>query len=271
MVLCSVLVSVSSASTFRFSNLKSNKIVGGVVSDITKHPYVVSLQRTAGGGHYCGGSLIAPKFVLSAGHCVDFISANRMKVVIGSQSNSANASTAEVHKVVKVTTHPGFINSADKITHDFSVIELETESAFQPVELTSALADPFKVSKDGSSMTLGWGTTTESGSLAKTLMEVSVPLVANDVCAVSYPDQIDETMVCAGLKEGGKDSCQGDSGGPLVTLDADNNEILIGVVSWGEGCARPNKYGVYSNVAFAREWIDGVLALSPEVLLAQSR
>ncbi len=242
-----------------------NKIVGGVESDITKHPYVVSLQKN--GRHYCGGSLIAPNFVLSAGHCVDFLNASDMKVVIGSQTNSANASTAETHNVVKFTTHPDFENSWSKITHDYAVIELETESIHTPVGLTSSLISPFDVSKDGDSMTMGWGTTTESGSLATTLMEVTVPLVSNEACGVSYPDQIDDSMVCAGLEEGGKDSCQGDSGGPLVVKDADNNEILVGVVSWGHGCARPKKYGVYSNVAFARDWIDGVMALNPQALM----
>jgi trypsin len=242
----------------------TSRIVGGVESDITKHPYVVSIQRTSG-SHFCGGSLIAPKFVLSAGHCV-IGSADKMKIVIGSQSNSASASTAEVHKVVKITRNPDYDSNA--ISHDYSVWELDKPSKFEPVALTESLSDPHHVAIDNESMTLGWGTTSESGSLSKTLMEVKVPLVSTEDCKAAYPDQIDETMICAGLKEGGKDSCQGDSGGPLVVNDADGKEVLVGVVSWGEGCARPDKYGVYSDVGFAREWIDGILSLDPETLMA---
>lgn len=250
--------------------MKSNKIVGGIESDIKKHPYVVSLQR-ANGGHYCGGSLVAPNFVLSAGHCVDFIAPKDMKIVIGSQNNSASASTAEVHKVVKVTTHPEFVNTWSEISHDYAVIELATSSKFAPIDMIDMEEDAF-VLGGGNSTTMGWGTTSEGGSLARTLMEVTVPLVTTEKCLTAYPGEINDSMICAGLDEGGKDSCQGDSGGPLVvsTLNDANQtvEILVGVVSWGAGCARPKKYGVYSDVAFGREWIDSVMALNPEFLMA---
>lgn len=269
-----VIASSLNALPLKYShnkNNKSNKIVGGIVSDITKHPYVVSLQR-ANGGHYCGGSLIAPNFVLSAGHCVDFIQPKDMKIVIGSQSNQASASTAEVHKVVNVTTHPEFVNTWSKISHDYAVIELATESKFAPIDMIDFDQDPFSLTTDGASTTLGWGTTSEGGSLAKTLMEVTIPLVTTEKCLTAYPDEINDSMICAGLDEGGKDSCQGDSGGPLIvqTLnDAQENvQILVGVVSWGAGCARPNKYGVYSDVAFGRQWIDSIMALNPSFLLS---
>ena len=66
--------------------------------------------------------------------------------------------------------------------------------------------------------------------------------------------QTTDTMICAGLDKGGKDSCQGDSGGPLFFNKEDRN-YLIGLVSWGEGCARANKYGVYSKVNNQVDWI----------------
>lgn len=262
----SIIASSLQALPLKYSQNKSNKIVGGVVSDITKHPYIVSLQNAR--GHYCGGSLIAPNFVLSAGHCVDFIAPKDMKIVIGSQTNSASASTAEVHKVVRVVTHPEFVNTWSEISHDYAVIELETASVHTPVDMIDLTESAFDLAVDGNSIVMGWGTLREGGSLATTLMEVTVPLVTTEECLSAYPGEINDSMICAGLKEGGKDSCQGDSGGPLVVTNADNVEVLVGVVSWGAGCARPKKYGVYSDVAFARDWIDGVMSTSPAFLMS---
>ena len=104
-------------------------------------------------------------------------------------------------------------------------------------------------------VTAGWGTTSESGCLSKNLLKVTVPLVSQADCSVSYPDGINDSMICAGFPEGGKDSCQGDSGGPILT-GTGANRTLAGIVSWGEGCARPNKYGVYSKVNAAVTWIN---------------
>ena len=89
------------------------------------------------------------------------------------------------------------------------------------------------------------------------LQKVNVPLVSKAACndKAAYGGDITDTMLCAGYKSGGKDSCQGDSGGPLVVTDANGETVLAGVVSWGEGCARANKYGIYSKVSSAISWI----------------
>ena len=101
----------------------------------------------------------------------------------------------------------------------------------------------------------GFGTLSSGGYLAQVLMQVSVPIVTQSTCKGAYGSNIHESMVCAGLAEGGKDSCQGDSGGPLV-CEANGRFFLEGVVSWGSGCARPGKYGVYSRVRYLRKWVD---------------
>ena len=98
----------------------------------------------------------------------------------------------------------------------------------------------------------GWGTTSEDGDSSKTLQEVRIPYVKNDVCMKNV--EITDNMVCAGLKEGGKDSCQGDSGGPMV-YRSHGSWTLAGVVSWGEGCARAGKFGVYAKVANYRGFL----------------
>jgi trypsin len=87
-------------------------------------------------------------------------------------------------------------------------------------------------------------------------MKVDVPLVPRAACASAYATStISDRMICAGYDAGGKDSCQGDSGGPLEVRGSGAARVLIGVVSWGEGCARKKKYGIYSNVAAAAQWV----------------
>ena len=90
-------------------------------------------------------------------------------------------------------------------------------------------------------------------------MQVEVPIVSKASCKGAYGSLIHDSMVCAGLREGGKDSCQGDSGGPLV-CESNGKFFLEGVVSWGSGCASPGKYGVYARVRYLRQWIDDTMS-----------
>ena len=90
------------------------------------------------------------------------------------------------------------------------------------------------------------------------LMQVDVPIVPQSQCKQAY-SSIHDSMICAGLSEGGKDSCQGDSGGPLV-CEFNGRFFLEGVVSWGHGCAAPGKYGVYARVRYLRQWIDSTIS-----------
>lgn len=112
----------------------------------------------------------------------------------------------------------------------------------------------------------GWGRLSSGGSQPNTLMEADVPLVSKQRCQSAYPGKIDDTMLCAGLDEGGIDSCQGDSGGPLV-CEFNGTWYLEGVVSWGQGCAAPGKYGVYAYVRNLKSWVsqnkDNVVQPSP--------
>ena len=100
----------------------------------------------------------------------------------------------------------------------------------------------------------GWGTLYSGGSEPNSLMEAQVPLVSKQRCQSSYPGKIDDTMLCAGLDEGGVDTCQGDSGGPLV-CEFNGTWYLEGVTSWGYRCAYARKYGVYAYVRNLKAWI----------------
>ncbi|XP_014662805.1 PREDICTED: trypsin-1-like [Priapulus caudatus] len=117
---------------------------------------------------------------------------------------------------------------------------------------------------DGRTATVsGWGTTSEGGNTSPELRCVDVPIVTNSACNAAY-GSITSNMLCAGYDAGGKDACQGDSGGPLVinhscnsmSTDADGDPLLVGVVSWGYGCAAAQYPGVYARVSALRGWVD---------------
>lgn len=234
------------------------RIVGGIEVDpkTTDTSFVVSI----GGG--CAGSIIDAKWILTAAHCKSLF-----KSSITGGNISLRSSDRIKLKVLKSYVHPKYSSSAS--SNDFALLELEKEIDFDTVKTLSKVdfADANYESsgglEDGTMTTIyGWGNTRENGSQPNIIREVDVPIVSRERANAksSYDGEIDETMIAAGYDAGGKDSCQGDSGGPLVIRDkSSNTQLLIGVVSFGDGCARPKKYGIYSNVSNANEWIRSII------------
>jgi len=241
----------------------STKIVGGENALKGEIPYIVSL-RSKSYGHFCGGSLIAQNWILTAAHCVRGGTIDEVWIGMLDQKDTAGV---EKIKPAKIIAHEKY--NSQTMENDFALIKLSQNSTFATVALNS-----LEISIDDSmdatpimSMTAGWGATKESSyTLPNMLQKVSVPLVSTNNCNATeaYAGDIKDSMICAGYKAGGKDSCQGDSGGPLVVANEDGTHTLIGVVSWGEGCARANKYGVYSKVSNGYEWIQTKINASSE-------
>ena len=222
------------------------RIVGGVEINIEDAPYQISLQKY--GSHICGGSIISEGFVLTAAHCTDGAVASSMSVRIGSSKYASGGVTIKVEKIIQHELY-----NKRNVDYDFSLLKLASEIEFdetkQPVELPE-LNEP--VADGTSCFVSGWGNTQNAAESRAHLRAAFVPSVNQVDCNKAYVafGGVTDRMICAGYPEGGKDACQGDSGGPLVA-----NGKLVGVVSWGYGCAKPGYPGVYSRVAVAREWI----------------
>jgi trypsin len=235
---------------------QTDKIVGGRKALPGEFPYIVSLQDRA--GHFCGGSLIKKNWVLTAAHCVGKDS--RLERVIIGMQDLRDTSTSEIKTAKKIIVHP--LYNDDTMDWDFALIELNSDSAFPPIDLNTR---EFAIHKgDAILMTIaGWGLLHETDTdLPNELRTVQLPLISSSVCNKVYKNQITDRMLCAGIDRGGKDSCQGDSGGPM-TFNDNGHLVLAGIVSWGDGCARPHAFGIYSKVSAAQEWIQKSISEAP--------
>ncbi|KAL9692055.1 hypothetical protein quinque_015955 [Culex quinquefasciatus] len=222
------------------------KIVGGFPADITDIPYQASLHRY--GAHFCGGSKISDKWILTAAHCtMDEPAPEAYAVRVGSTDRNQGGLLAAVKTIIQ---HPDY--DRDSWQYDFTLLELTEKlplgKSVQPIELTQLEPEVGQLC-----LVSGWGATLTTEESDELLRAVTVPVINRDACAEAYEDfqRVTLSMICAGdLEHGGVDACFGDSGGPIVA-----DGVLVGVVSWGKGCAQPRAVGVYSNVAVVRDWI----------------
>ena len=208
---------------------------------------MVSLQTDGWfGGHFCGGSLVREDWVVTAAHCVQGDSPSSIEVVIG--LHNVNGTTGQqTRDVDAIIIHPQY--SGNSLDNDYALLHLTVPSNFEPIKLvTSDNHDDEPVM----STTMGWGATQSGGWGSNILLEVDVPI--DDSCGNYSNSDITNNMVCAGYNSGGYDSCQGDSGGPLIMTNSDGEYELIGIVSWGYGCAEPNYPGVYSKIHSRLNW-----------------
>ena len=225
-------------------------IIGGTEAQ-EDYSFFAAVGDEQGEDLFCGGAFIEADVVLTAAHCVDGVT-GPIRVWAGLQ-DSRELSEAPSFRVKAIRSHPKFEGSAIE-NFDIALLFLEAPYAdfdsYAPVTLPGRrlpVGTPFQV--------IGFGATTTMGYLENyELMEVSVPLVSDTSCSEYYPIN-KRHNICAGyLNQGGRDSCQGDSGGPLFIAE-DGSVELFGIVSWGYGCAQPEKPGVYTDVRYFRKWI----------------
>ncbi|KAL7289319.1 hypothetical protein TKK_0017249 [Trichogramma kaykai] len=233
---------------------KQKRIVGGVETQVNEYPWVALLLYR--GRFYCGGSVINSKYVLTAAHCVDRFSKSSISVrILEHDRNLTTESTTQDYRAKEVIKHVGY--STANYNNDIALIKIDGEFKFDHRMRPVCMAEKLKTFTGMTGIATGWGATSAGGPVSNTLREVSVPILSNAECRASkYPARkITDNMLCAGYKKGQKDSCQGDSGGPLH-VQKDGLHRIVGVVSWGEGCAQPGFPGVYTRVNRFITWIE---------------
>ncbi|XP_037320681.2 plasminogen activator, urokinase a [Pungitius pungitius] len=248
---------------------RKHKIVGGSFTAVESHPWVAALFNRRS-GFLCGGSLIAPCWVLTAAHCFSDgvgTSTRHLSVYLGKTAiNDTDAEKEQIFTVEKLIIHQKY--NPVNYNNDIALLKIKSRNGGCAVRSSSARTvclPPSHTQLPGGfhCSIAGFGRERLLGPYSQILKQGVVQLLTQTDCAsrLYYGDLITENMFCAGSPDWSTDACKGDSGGPLV-CEVAGRMFLFGVVSWGDGCAKRNKPGVYMRVTNYNKWIEDSTGLS---------
>lgn len=248
------------------SAFAQSRIVGGTKAPDDSYPWMSAVADRSGGSlfnrQFCGGSLIAPDWVLTAAHCIEGRSASGLQVVVG-VNNLDNSSGAEIRTVRGIYRHPRFRDIRGDLFNDVALLLLD--SPVESIDPTEFATSPNSVPIGTAVRALGWGDTRTTPRYPRELRMVDLNLVSIGLARRTYgTPRLNHRHLAA--KGAGKDTCGGDSGGPLFVEGGGTAgaPLLIGITSYGLGCARSGVPGIYANVGNYASWIYAFLSQDVE-------
>ncbi|XP_056311085.1 ovochymase-1 [Danio aesculapii] len=230
---------------------EESRIIGGKEAWAHSWPWQVSLQHND--LPTCGGAILNQQWVITAGHCFKrYKKPSMWNAVVGIHNlENTNESSRESIQVQKILSHKYYNQKTNE--NDIALLKLQSPVVFSKFVRPIGVFNNDLPSLENCTVT-GWGAVTENGPQASRLQEVNVTVYEPQTCNRFYRGKVLRSMMCAGANEGGMDACQGDSGGPLSCFDGERYK-LAGVVSWGVGCGRAQKPGVYTTLYHYRQWV----------------
>lgn len=254
-------ISIENNDVYEESTNSSLKIVGGYSAPPHSAPWIISLQTSIGNPkrwfHICGGAILSPDWILTAGHCLYGSNSRSLEVVAGAHNLAVNETTTQQRRTIKKTViYPKYKGGV--APYDIALIQLT-----QPIQMTVAV-QKIQLPRDRNHLPRGWATLygwgsmsrTSTPKLPKTLQMMTVPIIAPSLCsAVLNAEELelisDELTICTGPTDGTPSACNGDSGSALS-----QGNSVIGVVSWGRSpCGSSNSASVYTRVSTYNNWI----------------
>ncbi|CAM9610994.1 unnamed protein product [Bubo scandiacus] len=205
---------------------------------------------------FCGGTILNEYFILSGAHCVQQFE----NLQVGMVDKEKEEPSRAMHRVEKIISHPKFDNKT--FDSDIALLKLEKPITFSEDVVAACLPEEDFIKdilmKQTFGIVSGFGNTFERAKPVKRMKVLQIPYVDRDTCKLTLNSPVTKNMFCAGYDKDGKDVCQGDGGGPHVT-QYNGTYFVTGIISWGEGCGRQGKYGVYTNLSKFLPWVRSVL------------
>jgi len=247
-----------------------HRIVGGCQVQANTMPWQVAIVTSDNlSFNVCGGTILCPKYIMSAAHCSYHITKSRkwrvdeLRALVG--AHHLVKSRGDIHKIKAFHDHLAYVHRNQDYDYDYSVYEMEKTISLRPdfamAVYLPTMADQ-KLPQRAKFAVSGWGNLEGNQSplcFPMILNAVEVYHVSDEICKSAYKDWT-ERMLCAGHMEGQKDACQADSGGPLAWLDPKTDEVkLIGAVSYGRECASATHPGVYAEISVVLPWLKNII------------